>query len=384
MRVSAPPLPTDEPLRRWASDVLGLAGASSPVDARGAVLTLVERERFVPTARQHRAAEAWMLPPGPSDDTARHVAAAAATTQLEDEVRLRDEIEEFASRFFELDREERRFLWAALRQRARLFPWLEARLAALEPGLSIDPRGWPRENPVAALALHVLELFVLSPPARARRRRQILLPMHGSAETWVAAATQLEATHAALAALEPEFIRQVRWLKRQMRAAMQKRPVQRIVSPEPVGGGEPAKESPFAFLKNGWVIYGILVVGWSILRIFWGESPISRNADKTPVPPHIRRTLEKFPALDATLPPELPSVTPLPPIVESPLSEPRADDNPTAFRPEAEGMPPRRLNDARRRANEEQLQRHREDFERRMREAEQRRREAQPGSSRAP
>jgi hypothetical protein len=265
------PTDTAAELRRWARRQVGL-GAEWCAE-RGAVLRRLAEEEFAP-------------PPGP-DYAARVLTGAAdanpadagwrqALVDLESDQYA--EVEAFAAEFFKLGVEERRRRWHELKGRCTPFPNLMARLAALEPGVSV--KAVDLDGPAGELGRMVCELFVLRPGPRGRRRRALLDYLEGERPRWEELAEYVRRRRPDLAALEPVFLGAFldRWLyQERVRQAKESRATKPPTSLSPAqgdtgwGGG------------NGWLVGVAVMVVLAIIRA--ASNPSSPNPPRVPQVP---------------------------------------------------------------------------------------------------
>jgi hypothetical protein len=188
-----------EASRRWAAEQLGVGPDASPREARAAFLRLLLRTNFVPPVRCCRA---WRLLSDPAG-----AAPPDPDALLDEEGRLRQEVEGFAGQFWGLTPEERRQRWQGLSARCAGLPALRAGLGQLEAGLAVGPVDPTRDGePVAELAGAVRELFVLRPADRASARQELLLRLRRDLPTWQAAARRLRKRHPEIDALAPGLL----------------------------------------------------------------------------------------------------------------------------------------------------------------------------------
>jgi hypothetical protein len=147
------------------------------------------------------------------------------TRQEQAERALRAEVEEFAAAFFTVPVGERRQRWQELSSRCAGKPALVARLGALEPGLALTPGLVDDGHPlVQRLIQQIGRLLVLGPQERARERENVLAGLESQLTQWGTAVRQLRKRHPALAALEPELVRElVAWRRRRKVLARRRR-----------------------------------------------------------------------------------------------------------------------------------------------------------------
>jgi hypothetical protein len=198
----------------WAARAVGLPPDATRAEIRAGLLREVTRDEFVPSPQRQQA---WQIFSAPRDSTPAFPPAGL----LVEEARLRGEIDDFAASFFATPIESRKRRWQELSRICAFSPPLTARLAALEPGLSLDLRLNDIDNPrMAQLASHVAGLFVLPLGARAVQRQAVLRTMQTDIVGWEEISRQLQAGAPALTALEPTLLTAILgWREQQQRLA---------------------------------------------------------------------------------------------------------------------------------------------------------------------
>jgi hypothetical protein len=256
--------------RRWAAAQLGVAPDASPEEARSAFLRRLPEEDFVPPA-----AWAWAVRvlcgdrPGPWQSAADAEAARAAGEGL------RDEVEEFAGRFWALQPAERRARWDGLVARAAFSPPLRARLDAVAAGLDVPAPGPARGDDLRAaeLARRVGELFVLRPGPRARAWQAFWEEIRDSRREWRRATRVFRRRRPDLAALLPDEVGE-------LAAAATTKPPAAPRKPRPTASAGPAKDYRWAF-------YVVLMAVGVVFRAVTGPSTAPTAAPPRPVYPQL-------------------------------------------------------------------------------------------------
>jgi hypothetical protein len=176
---------------------------------------------------------------------------------LEEERRLRADVEAFAGDFFLIPVAKRRERWDELLSRCPAVSPLRVRLEALKAGLAVEPRTQPSGVRYhGELADHLLESFPLAPVAQAASRQAFLRRIEGDSleeqGDWERAARYLLDEWPAVGALDREFLVHIANLsgRLQVRRKMHLRNVERP-QPAPAPGGEGS---------SWWVIPVVLVV----------------------------------------------------------------------------------------------------------------------------
>src|SRR5262245_31372489 len=103
----------DPNLRRWAARQLGLGPGASPEEARRAVLAGLDGEGFFPPALRQAACEVICHE--------RDTPVTLLPSDVEEEARLRGEVQRFAARFFTYPPGDRRERWQELADRCAPF-----------------------------------------------------------------------------------------------------------------------------------------------------------------------------------------------------------------------------------------------------------------------
>jgi hypothetical protein len=268
---ATPPENLGQDLKAWAADLLQVEPAAAPAAVRAAYYRQVQRDNGVINLP---AREALLILTG------RHNAARPTLALDFAEEKLRREVDAFASRFFSLAIADRRAEWDRLKARGRGFVRVDARLAALRPGLWVVLPALNPEFAEAQLLALVTELFVLRPSARAARRQTFLAKAGrpGSRPFWGRAATALRNHHKAVAALEPELI--ARLADAEVRAEEKHqlgRKMQQAARPEPAAAGSGQS-------RSRWWWPAAIVAILSLLRVLGSSMSSSSSSSPPPAP----------------------------------------------------------------------------------------------------
>ena len=164
---------------QWAAQWLELPRNSVPETQTPAVLRWLAENDFVPYG-PGREAITLLTNPAAAQEPAEMRRVVSNGFESATQNRLREEIDDFARRFFQLTPDERRTTWNKLSTEAKvcgpLSAPLDLRLQALSPGLDVCPptnrEGWPEQ--VSKLLDLTLRLFVMRPAPRAKLRREEL------------------------------------------------------------------------------------------------------------------------------------------------------------------------------------------------------------------
>src|SRR5262249_11332930 len=140
----------------WAARELGLDAHADPAAARAEFLRRLPEVEWVPPATWPVAVEVlsgWAQPTSmtPAREGALHT----------HERQLREEVDAFTWRFFQMPPDKRRQQWQALSVRCREYPALAAWLGHLETGLAVAEDLPQAPDRAGVLADALCELFVL-------------------------------------------------------------------------------------------------------------------------------------------------------------------------------------------------------------------------------
>jgi len=189
---------------QWAARTLGVA-SSDPSAARAAFLRRLPAAGFVPPPEWVTALRTCTGAPAPEEQ-----GIVAEPTQFHDsEQQLREEIDDFARRFWTLPPGERRSEWQSLLSRCDGYLLPAAHVRRLELGLDVAAVPVTETAEVAVLAREVQELFVLGAAERAARRLTMLDARAQSADAAQAAARRLRKQRPDVAALEPVYVKRL-------------------------------------------------------------------------------------------------------------------------------------------------------------------------------
>jgi hypothetical protein len=194
-------------LAGWARRKLAVGENLTPTAGHARILRDLATASLVPSTDWHEAFEIIYRPARGCYRSGRGL--------WDEEARLRNDVEAFATEFFRLEPLIRRDRWETLAGECQAFPRLAARLECLRPGLdvAVAPVS-PKEDQLRWLVEHATELFILRPPERAARRQTLLAELGDKASTLEGATRQLQKRFPELAALEPNLIgRLATWSK---------------------------------------------------------------------------------------------------------------------------------------------------------------------------
>ncbi|MBV9125795.1 MAG: hypothetical protein JO112_20790 [Planctomycetes bacterium] len=248
--------PSDQDLRRWAAEQLGMAPDPGWGEVRTKALRRLPEVDFLPPGSWQEAVRVLQ---GSVLDPAGYLRAYESFLQEQEEV-LRGEVEEFAAEFFRLPPSKRKERWQEWVRRCRGIPSLVERLRGLRPGLEVDP-GQVAETAagVRELAQVLGELFVLRPADRAAQRLEWLQRVPDNPAFWEKAARQLRKAYPKVEALEPKLVsRLASWPADQKVLARKRRRGPRWPFPEPASrkGGHKTYQRP---------VFWILIVAFIII-----------------------------------------------------------------------------------------------------------------------
>jgi hypothetical protein len=217
-------------VRRRAAELLGVPEDASSVEVRRAYFKRVRESDFVP---QRSLRHALGILEGKSAsvgiDEEMLLAGRPASAELEEELlleeesRLRAEVESFAEKFFTFPVAARREHWGALLSKCQNVPQLTARLHALKAGLEVETLSLSLDQSFRGrLAEHLLQGFPLLPLARAESRQAFLRVLEERPDAvyykyWEKAARSLRAGWPAVAGLDQELVRDIAKLRRRLK-----------------------------------------------------------------------------------------------------------------------------------------------------------------------
>jgi hypothetical protein len=189
---------------------LGIHESASPDEAGRAYLRKLREQEFMPPCPLHGALCVFQQKPLPP--------AAEEQMRIEEETRLRAEVDAFADEFFRLLVAKRRECWKELLVRCQHLPSLSTRLQDLKGGLDVDVGGLPTEESLRGkLAAHLVESFPLPRLARAASRQAFLRTAAAELKSWEKAARCLRREWPAVAALDYEVVAQLSSLRWRVR-----------------------------------------------------------------------------------------------------------------------------------------------------------------------
>ncbi len=205
----------DDGARRWAAGLLGAHESASPEEAGRAYLRKLREQEFMPPFPLHGALRVFQQQP--------LSAAAEEQVRVEEQTRLRAEVDAFANEFFRLPAAKRRERWNELLVRCRHLRTLSARLQDLNDGLDVDIGGVPMdESQVGKLAAHLVESFPLPRLGRAASRQAFLRVVENGTlpadrKSWEKTARYLRGEWPSVAALDYNLVKQLSSLRRRLR-----------------------------------------------------------------------------------------------------------------------------------------------------------------------
>lgn len=256
-----------------AARTLGVVPDCSPEAVRAAFLRAVRDDDFMPGPHIRDAFDvlrgrstllpgSWLL----------------EEVHWNENTRLRNAVEEFASFFFSTPVAERIKRWEELSAATLSKPGLHARIKNLEPGLQLDlATVVDRSAEVEELARLACELFILPPKARAIRRQECLVELSArtkrSGVNWRAAARRIRRVYPDIAKLAPELFL----------ALLTPPSIHRRSARRPPLGAAPAP-STTGPNSSWWKYVLIIVVVTNVFRAISGLST-SRTGPNPPVSP---------------------------------------------------------------------------------------------------
>lgn len=260
-------------LRGWAHKKLFLMPPASAEHARRAFVHRLLAEDFSPSPQNHAA---WAVLRGQALPAASWLLEEAV---LDQEAALRQEVEEFASSFFQTPPDKRRSDWQRLRTYCQAHPNLLSRIDLLEEGLDLYLKEIEGDPAVRELAETVGKLFVMAPGEAAVRRRAILA---APLDRYPAAARSLREQYPRIAALEPGLLDGL--TRNARRAPPQSAGGKQRWATAPRPAAQPARPAPSSGGGNWHWLWIILVIG--IIRLASSSScrDEKRRGAAPPVP----------------------------------------------------------------------------------------------------
>jgi hypothetical protein len=255
-------------MRRWAAGVLGVLENASSVEARRAYFRKARGSAFVPSRSLQHALRILDGEPLSAERNEEWL--------LEEEGRLRTEVESFAVEFFTLSVTQRRERFEALLSRCPGASPLGARMQSLKAGLEVEIQSSPFGGSFQdQLAEQLLHSFPLPPLALATSRQAFLRKIEEPSaaahrKLWEKAARYVLAEWPAIAALDPELVQQVVRLRRRLKR--QSRRHRRSLRNRPAAAAGNGKKKPWALL---WIW---CLVGGGILRGLLGLIPSNNSS----------------------------------------------------------------------------------------------------------
>lgn len=192
--------------RRWAFEQLDLSAHSPAAEVRPRVLKQLANMDFMPPGGWDSALRVSGLTAFSADaDSPAIVPARRGAEEL-----LREELEDFAAKFFSMPPDERGTRFEELAEQCAEMPALTARLAGLRPALDLPCR-LPSDQPceVAQLLDFARRLFVLPRRHRASRRLIVLKECRERPGQWPQAAEVVQRYFGRYAALDALLFREL-------------------------------------------------------------------------------------------------------------------------------------------------------------------------------
>ena len=191
------------PSELW--NLLGIPGEVPPTERVRLLLQQLDHADYMPPTAWYDVLE---LLADANPECAGTIWHARPALSREFEDRLRTEIDELATRFWDIAPTDRLPQWNGLAQRSRCWPSLRARLALLEPGLALDliAIDVTGDERVTRLAQSVVQLFALDATSRGQSIGAVLGSMVNDPHAWEEAAQRLSRDRPEIARLVPEFL----------------------------------------------------------------------------------------------------------------------------------------------------------------------------------
>jgi hypothetical protein len=267
---------------------------ASSAEARRAYFRQVRESDFLPPRSWYHALRVLEGKPIPTE--------LDQEWRLEEECRLRAEVEAFAEEFFRLPVSQRRQRWEALLSRCQGVLALTARLQALKAGLEVEGQGLlPDQVFHGRLVEQLLHAFPLPPLAHAASRQAFLRQIEGSSaaadqRSWEKAARYLRAEWPALAALDRELVKDVSRLRSRLKQRMKMR--QRSLRQRLARCERLAATADSSGNKSPWWVLFVLIGAVSAL-VRGLQQPNNSSSSRVPSPNYtVPRDLKGFPNLE--------------------------------------------------------------------------------------
>lgn len=253
--------------RQWAAELLGVEPTATPTAARRAYFRKVRENEFVPPRSLDRALHIF--------DPRHGQAASDEEGSLEQERRLRADVEAFATDFFKLSPRARCERWDELLSQCRGSAPLTARLEALAAGLEVEPPSLPTEQRCRdELIGHLLQTFPLSTLPQATARQAFLRQVEGASfeaqVAWEHAARHLLAEWPLLAELDRQLVEDTAGLRNLLKRRLKQQQRHR----------QPAATSAGSSSGGSWWWVGAVVLVMS--GLFRG---VNDSSKRSPAPP---------------------------------------------------------------------------------------------------
>lgn len=192
-----------DPSALW--NLLGIPDEATPTERVRLLLQQLDLADYLPPPAWYAVLE-LLAQASPDGAGATWLSRPSLSREFED--RLRTEIDQLATRFWNIPPADRLSQWNGLAQRSGCWPSLRARLRLLEPGLAlesivIDETG---DELASRLAQLIAQLFPLDAASRGRLIGDVLGSMIDKTHAWEEAAHQLSSDRPEIAQLVPEFL----------------------------------------------------------------------------------------------------------------------------------------------------------------------------------
>jgi len=191
-------------LTPWAREELKVGPETGAEQFRQTLFERLEKESWLPATETQYALETLAL--RSAEDRKATVGVGGGSFFWSTEKKLREEVERFATAFFQLPPPQRTAEWRRLEERCRMFPTLAFRLRGLQPGLEVVIPQTGFDRATLDLAEHLSQLYTLRPDARAQRRRSPDERLTKTLPQWREAAARLQRMLPQVAALDAALV----------------------------------------------------------------------------------------------------------------------------------------------------------------------------------
>ena len=279
--------------RKWSAERLEIPLNASKQQARTKWLKGLEEADFLPDEIH---LPAWRIVSSAESAAEARQRFPEWASQFDDA--MSREIEEFVQRFFTLEPTERRKEFTRLFNASRDNPRHQKRMSSLSPGLKLPAAAGQDDAEdddaelmladVEELSQHLRQLFLATPPARARLHQTFLREHADELPRWSSAAKVLKDTQSPLVELVPEEWQELTgWDVRQRQAAAFQEGLEERVA---LAAIETRREESHSRSDSGSFLEGLFFNRYSMFFGVWIlikiVGALISSSSSTPKPPH--------------------------------------------------------------------------------------------------